>query len=69
MIQVGHRHPLAAMMYSKDGGCHPGPLSHVASLQWKPPQCESMCWSYDRENVEQLEHCEEMELDAQCGEE
>lgn len=23
--QVGHQHRLAAILYSKDGGCHPGP--------------------------------------------
>lgn len=36
MIQVGHRHPLSAMMYSKDRGCHPGPFTYVeATTVWK----------------------------------
>lgn len=47
--QTGHRHLLADMPCSMDGGCYQGPACPMASLQQKPLQCASVWWSNERE--------------------
>lgn len=62
IARAGHRCWLATLPYSMNCERHPGPTSHMASLQQVPPQCAGIWWSGGRtKRSGPVEHYEERE--------